>query len=183
MNAPMYLLGLTMTVGAVVSIPFLFISDWMCDKVWPTLVSMTWFLCIGLADWKDQRLHPGLVHLWSQIHWLRLHLQPLDVLPLWGVGSLYQHVDEVLMQFKLKETSSISDPRIAAIKFVGEAAPKGKELKPASLITLSHGNSMLRTLGNPEWHVWRDPLRLWQGHRIVNRRCSDCGYWQHLLCI
>ena len=36
MNAPMYLLGLTITVGAIVSIPFLFISDWLCGKVSPS---------------------------------------------------------------------------------------------------------------------------------------------------
>ena len=33
MGAPMYLLGLTITVGAVVSIPFLFISDYLVDRI------------------------------------------------------------------------------------------------------------------------------------------------------
>ena len=33
MGAPMYLLGLTITTGAVVSIPFLFISDWLVKKI------------------------------------------------------------------------------------------------------------------------------------------------------
>ena len=33
MGAPMYLLGLTITVGAIVSIPFLYVSDWIVDKV------------------------------------------------------------------------------------------------------------------------------------------------------
>ena len=33
MNAPMYLLGLTITVGAVVSIPFLYISDYIVDHI------------------------------------------------------------------------------------------------------------------------------------------------------
>jgi len=33
MGAPMYLLGLTITVGAVISIPFLYISDWLVAKI------------------------------------------------------------------------------------------------------------------------------------------------------
>ena len=33
MGAPMYLLGLTITIGAIVSIPFLYVSDWIVDKV------------------------------------------------------------------------------------------------------------------------------------------------------
>ena len=33
MGAPMYLLGLTITTGAVISIPFLFISDWLVKKI------------------------------------------------------------------------------------------------------------------------------------------------------
>jgi MFS family permease len=33
MSAPMYLLGLTITVGAVVSIPFLYIADYLVDRI------------------------------------------------------------------------------------------------------------------------------------------------------
>lgn len=33
MGAPMYLLGLTITVGAVVSIPFLFVSDYLVNRI------------------------------------------------------------------------------------------------------------------------------------------------------
>ena len=33
MGAPMYLLGLTLTIGALFSIPFLYISDWMVDRI------------------------------------------------------------------------------------------------------------------------------------------------------
>lgn len=33
MGAPMYLLGLTITTGAVISIPFLYVSDWIVNKV------------------------------------------------------------------------------------------------------------------------------------------------------
>ena len=33
MGASMSLLGLTITVGAVASIPFLFVADWIVDKV------------------------------------------------------------------------------------------------------------------------------------------------------
>ena len=33
MGAPMYLLGLTITTGAVVSIPFLYVSDWIVEKM------------------------------------------------------------------------------------------------------------------------------------------------------
>ena len=32
LNAPIYLLGLTITTGALVSIPFLFYSDWIVEK-------------------------------------------------------------------------------------------------------------------------------------------------------
>ena len=32
MNAPIYLLGLTITTGALVSIPFLYYSDWIVNK-------------------------------------------------------------------------------------------------------------------------------------------------------
>merc|ERR1712037_339724 len=32
LNAPIYLLGLTITTGALVSIPFLHYSDWIIDK-------------------------------------------------------------------------------------------------------------------------------------------------------
>ena len=33
MHAPMYLLGLTITTGAVISIPFLYVSDWIVKKM------------------------------------------------------------------------------------------------------------------------------------------------------
>ena len=36
MGAPMYLLGLTITVGAVVSIPFLYIADYIVDRIGQT---------------------------------------------------------------------------------------------------------------------------------------------------
>merc|ERR1719446_826168 len=33
LNAPIYLLGLTITTGALVSIPFLFFSDYLVEKI------------------------------------------------------------------------------------------------------------------------------------------------------
>ena len=43
MSAPMYLLGLTITTGAVVSIPFLYVSDWIVNKMGNENVFITAF--------------------------------------------------------------------------------------------------------------------------------------------
>ena len=48
MGAPMYLLGLTITTGAVVSIPFLYVSDWIVQKMGNENVFITAFIMYAL---------------------------------------------------------------------------------------------------------------------------------------
>ena len=48
MGAPMYLLGLTITTGAVVSIPFLYISDWIVQKMGNENVFITAFIMYAI---------------------------------------------------------------------------------------------------------------------------------------
>ena len=48
MHAPMYLLGLTITTGAVVSIPFLYVSDWIVGKMGNENVFITAFVMYAI---------------------------------------------------------------------------------------------------------------------------------------
>lgn len=48
MAAPMFLLGLTITTGAVISIPFLYVSDWIVDKMGNENVFITAFIMYAL---------------------------------------------------------------------------------------------------------------------------------------
>lgn len=48
MSAPMFLLGLTITTGAVMSIPFLYVSDWIVAKVGNENVFITAFLAYAV---------------------------------------------------------------------------------------------------------------------------------------
>lgn len=48
MNAPMYLLGLTITTGAVISIPFLYVSDWIVGRIGNENVFITAFVMYAI---------------------------------------------------------------------------------------------------------------------------------------
>ena len=48
MSAPMYLLGLTITTGNLISIPFLYISDWIVAKVGNENVFITAFMAYAI---------------------------------------------------------------------------------------------------------------------------------------
>lgn len=48
MGAPMYLLGLTITTGAVISIPFLYVSDWIVSKMGNENVFITAFIMYAI---------------------------------------------------------------------------------------------------------------------------------------
>jgi hypothetical protein len=48
MGAPMKLLGLTITVGALVSIPFLYVGDWIVGKMGNENVFITAFMAYAI---------------------------------------------------------------------------------------------------------------------------------------
>ncbi len=96
MAAPMYVLGLTITVGAVVSLPFIYMSDWLVEKVKSSSECFEQHHSQQplSSDWSGQRVHRWSSDVRGPLHRLLLHHEPHDGVSIRSAGALHEQPDK-----------------------------------------------------------------------------------------